>query len=113
MNLNTADDSTFKLVFQAPSNFCCCLHATALSFLILFAMYKQSFTSSSSQNHHRLVWVGRDLPAPLPRAQTPPTRPGCSKPLVSNLNFPSHSLKPFPLVLSPHALVKSPPRALF
>jgi len=37
-----------------------------------------------SQNH-RMVWVGRDLkdhlvPTPLPWAETPSTKPRCSKP---------------------------------
>jgi len=107
--------------------------------------------SLSHTQNHRMVWVGRDLkdhavPAPVPWAGTPSTRPGCSKPhptwswtllgrgqpqllfgnlcqclttplvknffLIFSLNLPSFSLKPLPLVLSLHAVVKSPSPAL-
>ena len=83
-----------------------------------------------------MVWLGRDLkdhlvPTSLPWTGTSSTRLGCSELnptwpslgnlcqclttlmvknvfLISNLNLPSCSLEPFPLVLSLHTLVKSP-----
>jgi len=47
------------------------------------------------QNYHRMVWAGRDLTVK-------------NFFLTSNLNLPSSTLKPLPLVLSPHSFIKSP-----
>jgi len=45
---------------------------------------RTDFASPLSENH-RMIWIGRDfidhsVPTPLPRAETPSTRTGCSKP---------------------------------